>query len=491
MFPALARSVTNTPVTPNGIWSSTNAWTDDARLSLTFANGSVTTIERIAVPAERFFSYQNGTELFNIYCLPQDSSSSSLRATAADAEQASDIPGLPNTTWSTDGGSVSGYFSNAPHLQDTGIIFLPTFASNPQDVAGVVTTFLQNATAAGKKKILIDVTANPGGYMTTGIDVFRIFFPDAFPYTATRFRAHETAKYLTMAYSRSNTTDSSNIFAYRQMVTPDQKSGFGTWEDLYGPHEILDSASSSLLANFNFTTTSTKSFPINGFGPVPLNPRQAPFSAEDIAIVRVSPLFPLNMIYLLPQTKQSLTNDKQITDGDCVSTCAFFVKLMKRVGVRTIVFGGRPKKAPMQSVGGVKGGQSLQINYINGYIQQAEQLIARSMNSSSPLLTPDQWRAFNASSPSLAPSLAWGGSVNLRNEYDPDDNQTPLQFVYEAAECRLFYTVENYLELESTWGAAAKAMFGDGECVEGSMGGRGVWIPLEGGRAGVLLVIAC
>ncbi|CAL5869039.1 uncharacterized protein PFLUO_LOCUS3267 [Penicillium psychrofluorescens] len=446
VFPALARSVTNTPVTPNGIWSSTNAWTDDARLSLTFANGSVTTIERIAVPAERFFSYQNGTELFNIYCLPQDSSSSSLRATAADAEQASDIPGLPNTTWSTDGGSVSGYFSNAPHLQDTGIIFLPTFASNPQDVAGVVTTFLQNATAAGKKKILIDVTANPGGYMTTGIDVFRIFFPDAFPYTATRFRAHETAKYLTMAYSRSNTTDSSNIFAYRQMVTPDQKSGFGTWEDLYGPHEILDSASSSLLANFNFTTTSTKSFPINGFGPVPLNPRQAPFSAEDIAI---------------------------ITDGDCVSTCAFFVKLMKRVGVRTIVFGGRPKKAPMQSVGGVKGGQSLQINYINGYIQQAEQLIARSMNSSSPLLTPDQWRAFNASSPSLAPSLAWGGSVNLRNEYDPDDNQTPLQFVYEAAECRLFYTVENYLELESTWGAAAKAMFGDGECVEGSMGGKG------------------
>lgn len=146
---------------------------------------------------------------------------------------------------------------------------------------------------------------------------------------------------------------------------------------------------------------------------------------------------------------------------------------MKRQGVRTITFGGRPSQAPMQGVGGVKGGQSLGINYLNGYITQANQLIQKSVNTSSALLTQAEWKKFNESSPSLAPSFAWSGSVNLRNEYDPDDDQTPLQFVYEAAKCRLFYTIENYLQRETVWQAAAKAMFGGGDCVKGSTGGDG------------------
>lgn len=146
---------------------------------------------------------------------------------------------------------------------------------------------------------------------------------------------------------------------------------------------------------------------------------------------------------------------------------------MKRQGVRTITFGGRPQKAPMQGVGGVKGGQSLGINYINGYIEQANGLIRDSANRGSPLLTSAEWKAFNESSPSTTASLLWSGNLNLRNEYDPEDGQTPLQFVYEAAECRLFYTLDNYLERETVWQAAAKAMFGSGQCVEGSTKGKG------------------
>jgi hypothetical protein len=146
---------------------------------------------------------------------------------------------------------------------------------------------------------------------------------------------------------------------------------------------------------------------------------------------------------------------------------------MKRQGVRTITFGGRPQKAPMQGVGGVKGGQSLGINYINGYIEQANGLIRDSVSSGSPLLTSAEWKAFNESTPSTTASLAWSGNLNLRNEYDPEDDQTPLQFVYEAAECRLFYTLENYLERETVWQAAARVMFGEGQCVEGSTKGEG------------------
>ncbi|KAJ5952875.1 Interphotoreceptor retinol-binding [Penicillium vulpinum] len=445
VFPAPARSVTNTPTNVNGIWASIGDWTDGAQLSLKFGNGTENIIQRTATPSERFFSYKNGTHLYDIECLPRDLSTPSSSPSGAE-KASSEIAGFPSTTWRNSANSVAGYYSKSPGLEDTAIIFLPTFSSSAVEVANIVVDFLQNSTEAGKKNLLIDLSSNPGGYMSIGIDLSRILFPNAAPYTATRFRAHDAAKFLTKAYSRDNSTDTSNVFAYRQMVRPDQKTDFSSWEDLYGPHEIMGSSSSSLLANFNYTSTSSKVFPINGYGPVPLNPSKSPFSADKIAI---------------------------ITDGDCVSTCAFFVKLMKRQGVRTITFGGRPQKAPMQGVGGVKGGQSLGVNYINGYIEQANGLIRDSANSGSPLLTPAEWKAFNESSPSTTASLQWSGNLNLRNEYDPEDGETPLQFVYEAAECRLFYTLENYLERETVWQAAAKAMFGSGQCVEGSTKGKG------------------
>lgn len=240
-------------------------------------------MQKTATPMERYFSYQNGTELYNINCLPQ--SLPTETSSDAGAEQASEVTGLPGATLGNPQGSIAGYFSNLTGLQDTAILLLPTFSSSPSQVAQGAVEFLQNATAAGKKNILIDVTANPGGYMSTGIDMSRIFFPNVFPYTATRFRAHESAKYLTQAYSRDNTQDSSNIFAYKEMVTPSQETGFSSWEDLYGPHAMLGSSSSSLLANFNYTSSSTKTFPINGYGSIPLNPDRALYPAENIVIV--------------------------------------------------------------------------------------------------------------------------------------------------------------------------------------------------------------
>lgn len=283
VFPSLARSVTNTPTNAKGIWYTTSDWTDGSELDLKYSNGTTQTVERTATPSERYFSYQNGTELYTVNCLPQSLPTAS--SSSSGAEQASEITGLPDTEWRNSDNSIAGYFSNLTGLEDTGIMFLPTFSSSPQQTAQIATDFLQNATAAGKKNILIDVAANPGGYMSIGIDMFRIFFPDAFPYTATRYRAHDAAKYLTKAYSRDTKLDSSNVFAYRQMVQPNQSAGFSSWQDLYGPHEILNSPSSSLLANFNYTATSTNIYPINGYGPASLNPSRSLFAAENVTIV--------------------------------------------------------------------------------------------------------------------------------------------------------------------------------------------------------------
>lgn len=268
----------------NGIWASIGDWTDGAQLSLKFGNGTEKTIQKTATPSEKFFSYKNGTNLYNIACLPRDLSTASSSPSVAE-KASSDIVGLPSTTWRNSANSIAGYYSKFPEIKDTAIIFLPTFSSSASEVAKIAVEFLQNATEAGKTNVLIDLSSNPGGYISIGIDMSRIFFPDAEPYTATRYRAHDAAKYLTKAYSQDNKTDTSNVFAYRQMVRPDQKTDFSSWEDLYGPHEILGSSASSLLANFNYTSTSSKAFPINGYGPIPLNPSKPYFSAENIAIV--------------------------------------------------------------------------------------------------------------------------------------------------------------------------------------------------------------
>ena len=278
--------MTNTPTNVNGIWASIGDWTDGAGLSLTFANGTTKTIQKTATPSEKFFSYQNGTHLYNIECLPRELSTTTTLSTSSGAEQASsEIAGYPNTEWRNSANSIAGFYSNLSDLQDTAVVFLPTFSSSASEVAKIAVDFLQNATEVGKKNVLIDVSANPGGYMSIGIDLSRIFFPNASPYTATRYRAHDAAKYLTKAYSRDTKTDSSNVFAYKQMVRPDQKTDFSSWKDLYGPHQILGSSASSLLANFNYTSTSSTVFPINGYGSVPLKPSKSLFSAENIAIV--------------------------------------------------------------------------------------------------------------------------------------------------------------------------------------------------------------
>jgi hypothetical protein len=285
VFPALARSVTGTSIDQNGIWARTADWSDGSQVILKYGNGTTQTVEKVAVPKERLFSYKNGTSLWKVNCIPRGLPTA--ESSSPTAEEASSMPGLPDTEWHNSAGSIGGYFSNLTGLEDTGIIFLPTFSSSPREVAQVVIDFLNNATSAGKKNILIDVPANPGGYLSIGLDLFRIFFPDAFPYTATRYRAHDAAKYLTKTFSRSDTQDSSNIFAYKEMVAPDQETGFGSWEDLYGPHQVLGSSSSSLLANFNYTATSSQTYPINGYGPIALNPEKSLFPAANIAIVSV------------------------------------------------------------------------------------------------------------------------------------------------------------------------------------------------------------
>ena len=61
----------------------------------------------------------------------------------------------------------------------------------------------------------------------------------------------------------------------------------------------------------------------------------------------------------------------------------------------------------------------------------------------------------------------------MRDNILPDnaDDQIPAQFVYEAADCRVFYTPEMIVDVTTMWRTVADTTWGTGasSCVAGSL----------------------
>lgn len=163
------------------------------------------------------------------------------------------------------------------------------------------------------------------------------------------------------------------------------------------------------------------------------------------------------------------TNIVLLTDGLCSSTCALFVEFMTRLGVRTVVMGGSPSPGPMQAVGGSRGARQYWGQY--------------------PYLDVDLWWAgtldehANQTLPEIAPNAEFRDSGiwttyagftlrdSIRQEEANSSDATPLQFRYEAADCRLYYTLRNLYNMTQQWRDAAAATWDDASlCVQGSTG---------------------
>ncbi len=51
-----------------------------------------------------------------------------------------------------------------------------------------------------------------------------------------------------------------------------------------------------------------------------------------------------------------------------------------------------------------------------------------------------------------------------------DASGTPLQYIYEASDCKIFYTAKTYADPDAAWKQAWDAFQDDSKCVEGSTG---------------------
>lgn len=128
-------------------------------------------------------------------------------------------------------------------------------------------------------------------------------------------------------------------------------------------------------------------------------------------------------------------------------------------GVRTIVVGGRPQYGPMQARSGVRGAQSYELD-----------ALTRDLANLIQYGPPEAVAQIQASFPSernyyRVPAV----SFNLRDQIRANES-FPLQFAYEPADCRIFYTPETVSNFANLWLYVANVAWGNGTCVQGSKG---------------------
>lgn len=71
-------------------------------------------------------------------------------------------------------------------------------------------------------------------------------------------------------------------------------------------------------------------------------------------------------------------------------------------------------------------------------------------------------------------SVGGATAVNFRDGIQKGDTtNTPLQFVYEEADCRLFYTAEMTIDVTAVWKKVYDAKWGNASCVAGTLGDKG------------------
>jgi hypothetical protein len=134
-----------------------------ANYSLGFQNRTFLNVTNFATPAVSFANISSGQELFAAVELKQASSNSGGTATSSiDLSNGYPAPVIEHSQ-----GYVAGYFLNATNFTDTAVLALLTFEPGTnkytQEYQSVIQRFLALSVAAGKTKLVVDLSGNPGG----------------------------------------------------------------------------------------------------------------------------------------------------------------------------------------------------------------------------------------------------------------------------------------------------------------------------------------
>jgi hypothetical protein len=433
---------------------------------LTFANGTTVSYTNYARVLVDFTDITSGADLYKKYFTPPDSTFdlksgptvTPTQPAAAQTAASTPAPGYPSPVVRQSMNLIGGYFLDDPAYSDVAVLSVPSFVGDDGEITFQQTgeQFIAAAKAAGKTKLIVDVSANAGGTILQGYDLFKQLFPTIDPYAAAdRVRAHEAVEQIGTVFSdvsgkypRSlNEPDEivdieSAPFNYRSDLNPLTGEAFTSWKDKYGPvPNHGDQFTHDFRWNLNDPLTEWNSggIDIHGYGNL-TNYGAQPFEAESIVVVY---------------------------DGYCASTCTIFSELMRDLaGIEAVAMGGRPTTDIIQAVGGVKGTNDFPWSYIQQMVEETWNLSTPEQIASYPGTELAEYNTY------LPFFRAVGGpTVNARDGIKKGDvTQTPLQFVYQEADCRLYYTPQMTVDMTAMWKAVADVKWFGKDCVAGGLG---------------------
>ena len=153
-----------------------------------------------------------------------------------------------------------------------------------------------------------------------------------------------------------------------------------------------------------------------------------------------------------------------LISGNCASTCSIFAELLTRqAGVKTVVVGGRPNEEPMQALGATKGAQSIGWSNIYAWVNSTLGILTANNQTGPDVTVLEQYNM-------LPLERASAASVNFRDQLRQGDaDETPLQFVYEAADCRILNTKPMLINITALWKEVYDVAWGGKKCLVGGL----------------------
>lgn len=441
--------------------------------NVTFENGTSNSYPNQATILESaaWTNVNDGQDLFDIYVeLTPDSlfklkkrttpaqPPRHLQITQADLDDEATVPvnyPEPDIEHSAADVPLAGYFIDTD-AGKIGVLVIQTFntetVSDAEEFQSVIEKFIADAKSQQVTKVVIDVRTNGGGLVMLGYDAYLQFFPTQEPQLLSRYRANEATNIMGEQMEQVDLTPQTiEIYTipwnYRAYVDADLQP-FSSWKDMYGPVQVGESSYTNLL-RYNLSdplVTSSDRFSVGitmtGYGDRS-NFNEDPFKKEDIVI---------------------------LTDGICASTCALFTELMvQQSGVKTIAIGGRPQAGPMQAVGGTKGSLVIRVPQLSAISEFIAQVL--SANSQEEQEFSEKLPIYSSGINFLDASVNF--QDNIRKGLEKDG--IPTQFLNDSASCRVWYTPDEYLEVETLWSKVANVAFGkdggldDAACISGSL----------------------
>lgn len=349
-------------------------------------------------------------------------------------------------------GFVTGYMLESI---DTAVLSIPSFVQYGKGIdtfSTAIGDFIAKAQESGAKKVIIDLQQNTGGQVSLALDVFRWFFPEPpeplKPFTGSRMRSHEKADALGQTFTSffqeldpslpaETYTEQYRLAIAEEWVITDRINAdtgmnFTSWAEYYGPHQLYGEVNVSATQTYNMSSRLFDSyslgirFPDCYFTDETCSP-ESKWQAEDIVI---------------------------LTDGLCSSACSLFVELMHQQGVRKIAVSGRPEAGPMQAASGSRGAAAYDSDTLSSDYEQAMSLNETTI----PIL-----QTF----PEAGLRTTYLG-FNLRDQVRPSST-IPNQFLYMPADCRLYWSLQNFNDYSQLWMDAYNGIYNDTFiCVQGS-----------------------